>query len=250
MSASTQLKTYLRIGLENIFGRVPSEFKKVPIIINNYNRLSTLKMLIENLEKRGYYNIHILDNVSTYPPLLYFYKGTKYTVHHLKQNYGSKALWKSGIWYKFINTYFVYTDSDINLIDDCPDDFMEHFYKILKKYPMVHKIGFSIKIDDLPDHYTLKNKVIDWEKRYYEEELEDNLYIAPLDTTFALYRPFSRRGKRDGSDKMLRTGYPYQIRHMPWYQNSDDLSDEDNYYVNSVTIGTHWSRQNSKNSLK
>lgn len=46
--------------------------KEVPIIINNFNRLTTLRLLIEALNKRGYDNIYIIDNASTYPPLRKF----------------------------------------------------------------------------------------------------------------------------------------------------------------------------------
>ena len=231
------------MGLESLLGQKPKDFKNIPIFINNYNRLSTLKKLINDLEIRGYYNIKILDNVSTYPPLLEFYEKTPHKVYRLKKNYGAKALWKSGLWYRIINRYFVYTDSDLSLIEDCPDDFMEVFYKKLVVYPKAHKIGFSLKIDDLPDHYRLKNNVIEWERRYFLEELEPNLFVAPIDTTFALYRPFSRRGKRDGSDLMLRTGAPYQLRHLPWYEDSNNPSEEEKFYLKSIHIGTHWSRQ-------
>ena len=49
------------------------DVKNIPIIINNRNRLTYMKMLISSLEKRGYNNIYIIDNDSTYPPLLDYY---------------------------------------------------------------------------------------------------------------------------------------------------------------------------------
>ena len=45
-----------------------SSAREIPIIINSFNRLTTLKRLISSLEQRGYTNIYILDNCSTYPP--------------------------------------------------------------------------------------------------------------------------------------------------------------------------------------
>ena len=50
------------------------DYKEIPIIINNFNRLDTLQKLIASLEIRGYRNIYIIDNLSTYPPLLDYYK--------------------------------------------------------------------------------------------------------------------------------------------------------------------------------
>ena len=65
-----------------------SDAKQIPIIINSFNRLSTLKLLIASLEERGWTNIHILDNCSTYPPLLEWFKTIPYEVIHLPGNLG------------------------------------------------------------------------------------------------------------------------------------------------------------------
>jgi len=232
--------------LRVFISKKPKDFKSIPIFINNYNRLSTLKQLTDALQKRGYLNIHILDNCSTYPPLLEYYNSCPYEVHRLKKNYGSKSFWKSGLWTKYMVSNFAYTDSDVVPVEDCPDDFLEHFYKLLKKYPKVHKVGFSLKIDDLPDSFENKDKVVEWERRYYESKVEEDVYIAPIDTTFALYRPFSKAGKRDGSTLIFRTGFPYQARHLPWYIDSKNLDTEEEYYINSLATRTHWSRQNKE----
>ena len=37
-----------------------TDYKAIPIIINNFNRLNTVKKLIVSLEKRGYKNIYII----------------------------------------------------------------------------------------------------------------------------------------------------------------------------------------------
>ncbi len=238
-----KLKISIRIILEYLFGITPKDFKKIPIIINNFNRLTTLKKLIQDLENRGYHNIHIIDNKSAYQPLLDFYENSKYVIYRLDKNIGFKALWKSKLWYKFMFVNYCYTDSDLSLCKECPDDFLENFYTILKKYPKVHKVGFSLKINDLPDYFDKKDEVINWESKYYEQEKEPNIFVAPIDTTFALYRPFSQRGKRDGTDEILRTGFPYQCHHLPWYNDSKNLSKEEQYYNNSVTKSTHWSKK-------
>lgn len=218
--------------------------KDLPIIINNYNRVNTLKQLITALENRGYNNIHIVDNKSTYPPLLEFYKKTNHKVHLLNKNYGSKAFWKSGLWLKFTRGHYVITDSDVVPIDECPDDFLNYFLTLHKKYSKLHKVGLSLKIDDLPDTFKNKNDVYNWEKKYYENPIEPNVFKAPIDTTFALYKPFTKLGERDGSTLMFRVNQPYQARHLPWYIDNDNLDEEEVYYLNSLQKRTHWSRQN------
>lgn len=232
---------------EKLFGKQPDDFFNIPIIINNYNQYDYLIRLIKSLEDRGYRNIHILDNESSYPPLLEFYKKCKYPVYLLKKNLGYLAFWISGIYKMFFNQYFVYTDPDVVLCEECPADFMERFYKLLKRHPLACKAGFSLKIDDLPAHYPNREKVIDWESQFWEKEIEPGVYRAPIDTTFALYRPFTKN-TRDILDKMMRTGFPYQVRHMPWYVDPSHLTENEYFYANIIQTNseqakTHWSEQ-------
>ena len=133
--------------------------KEIPIIINNFNRLTTLRLLTETLTACGYTNIYILDNASTYPPLLEYYKTCPFTVFHLNQNLGFKALWKSPLKKRFCNDYYIYTDSDVIPSDYCPKDFIDYFFKELKKHPFARKIGFSLRIDNIPDSYIHKEEV-------------------------------------------------------------------------------------------
>lgn len=218
----------------------------VPIIINNFNRLEYLLKLIHSLETRGYTNIYIIDNHSSYPPLLEYYKICPYTIYRLNKNVGYKAIWETGIFHQFKHDYYVYTDSDMQIDECCPKDFIEHFIKILKRYPTAQKIGFGIKIDDIPDYYINKNQVIEWENQYWNHEVEHGLFRASIDTTFALYRPFCK-GEADSKQKVFRTGYPYLIKHLPWYCPAN-LSDEEKYYLSSITQSTHWSQKNAPKS--
>ena len=213
----------------------------IPIIINNRNRLTTLKQLVAALESRGYRNIFILDNHSSYPPLLDYYRKSPYTIFRLKENLGFLSIWKSGIYKKFYKDFYVYTDSDVVPIDECPIDFMALFKEALVKYPDVQKAGFSLKLDDLPDFYADKESVLEWEAQYFTPSEDDRFYLANIDTTFALYRP----GAKGGSSKlkMFRSKYPYEARHMPWYVDSLNMSDEELYYRRTAQTSTHWSNK-------
>lgn len=223
-------------------GKKTDDVKSIPIIINNYNRLTYMKELISSLTKRGYCNIYIIDNNSTYPPLLEYYKDCPYTVFRLDQNVGYLSLWKTGIYNRFKNSYYVYTDSDVVLDENCPDDFMQKFVDVMEDRFMAQKVGFGIRIDDLPDHFKNKGKVIGHEAQFWSKRVAEDLYEAQIDTTFALYRPFCK-GKADRYQKTYRTGGRYVIKHMPWYVDSSDLSDEEQYYIETITQSTHWSQQ-------
>lgn len=227
-----------------LWGRKPKDLKKIPIIINNYNQLDYLKRLIDALEKRGYSNIYIIDNASTYPPLLEYYMHCPYTVYKLKDNLGYLALWKSGLFELFKRDYFVYTDPDVEPVEECPDDFMERFYNLMRKYKYSAKVGFSLRISDLPDCFGNKQKVIEWESKFWKKEAEPNVYKAPIDTTFALHRPFTFSTSRE-EEKMLRVGEPYTLRHLPWYVDPDNMSENMKYYIEKSQQSTHWT-QNMK----
>ena len=188
-------KDYLRARyyylLERVCRSKIESYKQIPIIINNFNRLTTLKELIASLEARGLDNIYILDNDSTYPPLLEYYKSTKYEVIYLGANLGFKALWRcKATKRRFCGDYYIYTDSDLRFDANAPADIVERMFHLMKNvYPCAFKIGPSIRIDNLPDCYDQKQNVIDWEQKYFTPVNKDNLHRAPIDTTFALYRP-------------------------------------------------------------
>ena len=228
--------------LEMVYPTKIKDYKKIPIIINNRNRLTFLSSLIDNLEKRGYENIYIIDNDSSYPPLLEYYKKINHKIFFLKENIGYLALWQTDLYKKFIRDYYVYTDPDVIPIDECPDDFLDFFRKCLQKHKFAKKVGFSLKIDDLPDHYKNKDSVISWESQFFKNKTDDGLYRAHIDTTFALYRPWAKGGSND-SHITYRTAYPFEARHMPWYVNSKELPEEELYYIEHAKQSTFWTKE-------
>lgn len=227
-----------------LFGKRIKDYKMIPIIINNRNRIEFLSKLINSLEIRGYKNIYIIDNNSNYPPLLKFYEGCPYHIFRLKKNVGHLSLWKTGIFLKFIRSYYVYTDPDVVPIEECPDNFIEVFHNQLKKYKLARKVGFSLKIDDLPDCYDAKVKVLELEKNYWKNEVVEGFIEANIDTTFALYRPFAIGGA--SHCLAFRSVYPYTAKHMPWYNDSKNLSNEEIYYINNASNCSTWSMEEKK----
>jgi hypothetical protein len=198
----------------------------IPIFINCRDRLTPLLQLLAYLERAGAANVHLVDNASTYPPLLDFYSRTSHRVIRLEQNLGHKALWQGAVLEQAgVDGRFVLSDPDVVPIEECPLDAIEYFAEMLDRYPRRPKVGFGLKVDDLPAHFRHKQEVIDWEAHFWQKPLAPGLYEAQIDTTFALYRA---PGKHAYS--AIRTGHPYLARHTTWYLDSDDLSDEERYY--------------------
>ena len=53
------------------------------------------------------------------------------------------------------------------------------------------------------------------------------MYEAGVDTTFALYKPFTDYYMLHPS---IRTGRPYTAKHLPWYIDSSKIDKEEAYY--------------------
>jgi len=222
-----------------------NDYRNIPIIINSFNQLTYLEQLVTRLEEMGYNNIHIINNDSTYPPLLKYYSSTKHPVYNLGKNLGFEALWNSDIFKLFRNDYYVYTDADVVPIDECPNDILRRFLEIMQKYPKAQKVGLSLKIDDLPDCFKDKKKVIEWEHNWWIKPLESGMFDAQIDTTFALYRPYSS-GKANFVELNIRTDFPYQARHLPWYSDSTNLTEEQKFYISKCKVITHWTEKMQK----
>ena len=214
-----------------------SSTKNIPVIINNFNRLQYLQQQVAWLLQCGHKNIHIIDNASTYMPLLDYYKKAPATIYRLDRNLGHEAFWRTHLFQRFGKSYHVYTDPDVLPAADTPADFMEYFMSILKRYPQTDKVGFGLKTDDLPDHYPKKKQVIDWETALLKNEIAPGIFKARIDTTFALYRP----GKAFQCwDATLRTGAPYLLKHMPWYEDPENLSAETIHYLQTASASSSW----------
>lgn len=217
-----------RRGIENI-----------PVFLISFNRLSYLRIAIERLEQFGLTNIIIIDNASSYEPLLDYYQKIPYKVIYMDKNYGHRVFWKCPELSIYRNDFYVVSDPDVIPIEDCPYDFIKKLFYTLKKYPNLSKVGLSLKLDDLPEEGVFGEDVIHHEKEFYEYFIkEDSCYIAPVDTTFALYPPDSIANKKMSFYCALRTAYPYQARHLPWYKTKNDVNEEDQYYSQLNKYGT------------
>jgi hypothetical protein len=226
-----------RIFLKTRMSR--AESFKVPIIINNRNRLEWMRALVDWLRKAGYTNIYVLDNSSTYPPLMAYYESGAVKLLRRGNNGGYMSLWSSEYFGKFRNAYYVYTDPDVLPGDNCPPDVVHRLYKVLDAHGEIEKCGVALRIDDLPDHYARKKEVRELiEGRYWKKEIGPGVFDAPVDTTFALYRPLAHGNAEEC--RAFRLAGQYTWRHMPWYENSSELGAETLYYLQHADASSTW----------
>ncbi len=211
---------------------------KIPIYIIPYNHLSYLRQMVRQLERYHLKNIHIIDNCSDYEPLLKYFEECPYTVHHMDKNYGHMVFWKSGKFDDVMNnSLYVVTDPDIAFNSELPKDFMDELYRILGEYPMVSKVGFAIGIDDIPDNNPLLKNMKNVERRYWTHRIKDSveMYLADIDTTFALYRPGYIMKDFYSA---IRVAGVFTSKHLPWYHVFDNVEEEKQYMRTSNNSST------------
>ena len=207
-------------------------WRDVPIFINARDRLGVMKKLIDWLLDADYRNLIILDNNSTYPPLLEYYseleKDSRIKIVRLGKNFGYKALWQSGILERLkISTPYAYTDPDILPIERCPKDFVKRLMKILDSNHEVRKVGLGLIWEDIT--FSDKEQTQILESNFYNgTQIGENLYYAQVDTTFALYSNVRHYSLRFS----LRTTGNLMAYHLPWYFDYDNLPEDEKYYMN------------------
>ena len=224
----------------------------IPIFINARDRVGVMKQQIDWLLDAGYTNIIILDNNSTYPPLLDYYRSLngneRIKTVGMNQNLGFKAIWKSGILELLdIRTPYVYTDPDLVPIDSCPKNVVQRLLKILKKNPLVKKVGLGMVYDDIT--FYDKEHWQNIEQHYYDfTDVAKDLYYIQVDTTFALYVNCRHYNLRFS----MRTLGDLMARHLPWYFDYNNLPEDEQYYLDhadkSSSIGSKLREDKNQNS--
>lgn len=207
--------------------------------IISFNRVTCLQQLCLQLVKRGCTPV-IVDNSSTYPPLLKWLAVCPFEVHTVI-NTGSISPWLNNI---VTGEFYIVTDHDLDL-SGVPLDMVDYLMKGLEGKPEAVKCGLSLRIDDLPNNEYARHAK-EYESRFWVGE-KDGFYPAVLDTTLALYGAERLKGyeptenpKRDKFFHALRAAEPYTARHLPWYNTIENLTDEEMYYMKSIANDGFW----------
>ena len=211
----------------------------IPIIIIGFNNYYYIKKMIEQLHKYNLNNIYVIDNNSSLPSLLDYYKNNNIKVIKMDKNYKSKVLFNPVLkpFYDILPNYFIYTDPDIEFNKELPINFIDRLIELTEKH-RIGKVGFALDISDSEKFKPLfkikkyrKVYIKDWEKRHWEKEIEKNVYRADISTTFSVYNKkyFDFSIERHFL-KSLRISGNYTAKHLQWYDN-DMNNFESNFYI-------------------
>lgn len=207
------------------------------LLIINYNRVTLLQNMVEWALSMNLQPI-ILDNASTYDPLLDYYNTTEARVIRFRSNNGHKVLWNNPILFNTLNIKGQYLVSDPDLdMTNVPSDFLEVMQEGLRKYPDHCKCGVSLEINDLPNT-KMGKEVRKWESKFWDNPLDSMYFDSEIDTTFALYR--SQEFKILQS---LRINRPYTAKHIPWYYDKlNTLPEDELNYIRTANKSFSWKK--------
>ena len=202
-------------------------------IIQHDNLDRGFRQLIDWLQRAGMTNINVIDNASTYEPLLEYYQSMK-GVQLLRQseNLGHEAFWKLN-YHLHQTERFIVTDPDIVPGDDCPLDLVHRMHQVMDRYGA--KVGPGLRIDNMHDKYFKRDFQLDWESQFWVDQVPHGEgYWSLIDTTFALYEP----GWGHWPDaKHIRLGPPYLVNHIPWMEDSTVPNEEREFYKEHALPG-------------
>lgn len=211
----------------------------IPVYVNTFNRLATTRKLCEQIAALDNAVPIIVDNASTWEPLLDWYQHCSFEVRRLTENYGHHAPWKAGVVSRPNDGFYCVTDCDLDL-EGVPADLMAVLKRPLTSWqnPPV-KSGVALRIDDLPPWQT---QVKEWESRFWRQRIEGFYYLAPIDTTLAMYRTGTppRIATKVAGIRSVRAAGDYTSRHVPWYLDPTNLDEENANYFATANDSNSW----------
>lgn len=221
-----------------------------PIVINVFNQLHYLRRMVDWLTAEKFRCIVILDNASSFPPLLDYLdrlgRSERAIVLYYGVNRGPHYFFLGGLYRQlFDDAPFLYSDPDLDVPDLSPR-FLSRLFDLSRRYG-VYKVGCALT---LPTTSTLKSgmalrhrdsrstSIIDWERQYWSCPIETDVYDAPIDTTLHLFNPAHYR-KGDALITGLRVaGSGFEARHLPWFKDDPCPADELRYYQQLTSHST------------
>lgn len=197
---------------------------KIPVIINNCNLLTWPRAMVERIQR---YNdvgeVIIIDNGSTYAPLLEWYE-TKPCHIVRTANVGHKAPWITGVVKELTadHEYYVVTDPDLDL-STTPDDTLQYLQEKLVESELP-KLGLMLDLQAVKPEM-LYYRYLHWferGRRMTSPIINDLMTRLTVDTTFAIY-PASCKAYFVGGGSTMP---PYQCRHLPWLFTRETITQD------------------------
>lgn len=219
-----------------------------PIFVPVFNAITYAKNMVNELEKINAENVIICDNGSTYPPMVQWLNTISDT-HRVvlwNKNLGPRIYSEAIDLIESLPENYIVTDPDLLLNKKMPKNFIE-IMQFISNECSTSKVGVALDIFSEGENKNFfdAEQVKKWEFGYWENgisipDIPYKLYVAPVDTTFAMInkeRIFRDINKYYGYSSCMfpaiRIGGPFTARHMGWWKDQPWDKEEKDYYHNA-----------------
>ncbi len=221
-------------------------WSETPILIPAFNNPSYCRMMVNQLCALGLSRVVIIDNASTTEEMKRELLDLEERVHviRLGKNAGPKYFARNWFFYVQLPQIFCVTDPDLAFNRNLPNDFLEILFALTQEH-RIGKAGFALDIQDSEKFREIelefKGKsydIVSWEKQFWQKQIGltqglDPVFLADIDTTFALYNKNHFVRKKLGFYRALRVAGNFTARHLPWYRESLIGRTEEMAYANT-----------------
>jgi len=224
--------------------------RSTPFVVNSFNQLTYVKNMVMKLHAAGFRNIYVIDQASSYPPLLAWLaqaseEGIVFPLYSPANN-GPHYFFLSRLYEIFGGAPFLYSDPDLSW-DVMANDFLTRMFEIAHRYSF-YKVGPALTIpgpaEMKPGMITTADRgipmtVAEFEHRYWQNEIEPGVYQAPIDTTAHLFLPQYYPANAPLVTGLRVAGPGYSMLHLPWFINDPMPAEEYQFYLQQ-TRHTTW----------
>jgi len=223
----------------------------IPLVINVFNQHRYLEGMVQQFSASGFKNIVILDNGSSYAPLLSYYQGLTQiriaNIIYYNQNRGPHYFFLNNVYqHLFESTPFLYTDPDMAW-DDISEEFLTQLFDLSHRYK-TFKVGCALRLPsdsvikpNLPT-FNCNNRIYtvhQWEEQFWINPVQHNVYAAPIDTTMHLFNPVYYSPGQALITGLRVAGEGMEAIHLPWFK-ADPCPPEELAFYRSLAKHSNW----------
>lgn len=223
--------------------------RQIPVFVNSYEQLTYLRDSIDWFLAHGFANITVMDQGSSYPPLLAYFAQPDFRdrIRLLRfRNIGPRRAVRRAAAMTGYDKPFLFTDPDLELPQDPDPYFVTRLLQLGRRHDVV-KVGLALDIHsdrvngDLPlGRYTIRS----YFKRFFRNRVERNVFRVGVDTTFFAYVPRPEPRREDILSSQPRipalriAGPGFLAQHRPWLFQNGMPPEEEHYYRNRTSIAS------------
>ncbi len=204
--------------------------RSVPVLVPCFNNPTYCQGMLDQLRALGFADITFVDNRSESPAMLAWLdkaetQGAR--VERMHKNLGPRKSIFTRMRLARLPRHFVVTDPDLQFNPALPPDFLQDLADAMARH-RCGKAGFALDISHpaklRQEPFNMNGKpfrIWEWERKFWTRRLDfteggDPVFLAHVDTTFALYD--RKLFDPDQHFTALRLGGRLTATHLPWLQ--------------------------------